>query len=64
METYQDKLNRAEGIIKSARDYVAHLFSEEMADLDDYYEEIDKLELIEQDDLLYKARLDILLENY
>jgi hypothetical protein len=59
--TYPDKIELAENIVKEARTYIEHSCDDEVVILDDYYDDIEKLDLKKEDRDLYRVRLDFLL---
>lgn len=61
MKTYQDSINIADSIIKEARQYVDHSSDDEVVILDDYYTELEKINLTKEDKELYRIRLDFIM---
>lgn len=61
MRTHEEEIQIAECIIQEARSYAEHLEDTDMVNLDDYCDEIDKLNLEKEDKDLYKSRLDFIL---
>lgn len=60
MKEYQDMVQIADSIIKEARSYVDGAGDYEVIVLDDYYAELEKLNLTKEDKELYRIRLDFI----
>jgi len=61
MNEYQNATQLADSIIKEARSYAEHASEDEVIILDDYYTELEKLNLKKEDKELYRIRLDFIL---
>jgi len=61
MRTYDEEMRIAECIIQEARSYAEHSDENEVVILDDYFDELEKLNLNKEDKDLYRARLDFIL---
>ena len=60
MVTYEKNIETAENIINEAREYVDRADVSEVISLEDYYDELKKLNLKTQDEDLYASRLDFI----
>jgi hypothetical protein len=58
MVTYEKNIEMAENIIHDAREYVDRADVSEIISLEDYYDELKKLNLKTEDEDLYTSRLD------